>query len=67
MSDSKWLYYNGTTQAWYLEGQQPSGYTKYYYGDQATVAKTSTVNNDIVYMYAQWKIFLITKKSVLGY
>ena len=54
-SDNKWLYSNHNENHWYLEGNQPSGYTKFVYNDCARVAKTSSQNNDIVTMYAQWE------------
>lgn len=55
-SDNKWYYTNGSKTGWYVEGSQPSGYTKYKYRDQATVAKTSAVDGDKVYLFAQWEI-----------
>ena len=37
-----------------MEGNEPSGYSKYLYNDRANVAHTSSVNNDVITMYAQW-------------
>lgn len=54
-SDSKWYYTNGTDSSWYLEGSQPAGYYKSTYIDGVNVAKSSTVDGDVVTMYAQWK------------
>lgn len=54
-SDSKWLYTDGETTQWCVEHQQPSGYSKKLYADETTVSKTSSVNNDVIYMYAQWE------------
>lgn len=54
-SDNKWLYTNQSENHWYIEGNQPSGYTKFVYNDCARVAKTSAQNNDTVTMYAQWE------------
>ena len=54
-SDNKWYYTNGSSTGWYVEGTEPDGYTKFKYNDQATIAKTSSVDGDKVYMYAQWE------------
>ena len=56
-SDNKWYYKNNTNdkKGWYLQGKQPSGYVKIPYGNGCSVARTSSVNNDIVRFYAQWK------------
>lgn len=53
-NDNKWLYTNGTRNAWYVENSQPSDYYKFLYNDKARIAKTSSYNNDIITMYAQW-------------
>ncbi len=55
-SDNKWIYKNqaGTTK-WYTESSAPSNYTKATYNDRARVSKTSSVNNDIITMYAKWE------------
>ncbi len=50
----QWYYTNGTENAWYTAGSEPAGYTKYIYKDKQGVAKTSSVNEDTVIMYAQW-------------
>lgn len=54
-SDKKWLYTNGNTNKWYKEGNQPSGYKKKVYKDEAVVSKLSSKNNDVVRAYAVWK------------
>ena len=55
-SDKKWRYSNGTnTEEWYTEGSQPSGYSKYIYGDGDNVWKTSPVNKDTATFYAVWE------------
>lgn len=55
-SDNKWLYTdNNGHNGWYLENSQPNGYVKYVYNNCAKIAKTSSVNNDIVTFYAQWE------------
>lgn len=53
-SDSKWLFTDGSNSGWYVEGTQPEGFYKFVYNDGATISKTSSVNGDKVYMYAQW-------------
>lgn len=53
-SDNKWLYDNGTSDCWCLEGSEPSGYQKHIYKDEITVGKSTTVHNDTVIMYANW-------------
>lgn len=53
-SDKKWYYTNGSVSGWYAEGSQPTGYKKYLYSDQVSVAHTTSVSNDTVTMYAQW-------------
>lgn len=53
-NDNKWLYTNGTKNGWYVENSQPSDYYKFLYNDTAKIAMTSSYNNDIVTMYAQW-------------
>lgn len=55
-SDNKWLYTdNNGHNGWYLENTQPDGYVKFVYNNCAKIAKTSSVNNDIVTLYAQWE------------
>ena len=53
-SDGKWLYKSGSTDGWYSEGSQPAGWQKAVYANCVSVAKSTTVNNDTVTMYAQW-------------
>ena len=53
-SDNKWYYTNGSNKGWYIEGQEPDGYDKYLYSDEQVVFNTTSINNDIVTMYAQW-------------
>lgn len=55
--DGKCYYTNGTTKKWYLEGQQPSGYYKYLYPNNATLSKTSAIDGDVITMYAQWDVY----------
>lgn len=53
-SDAKWYYTNGSKYGWYKEGKQPSGYQKAVYKNKASIARTSSVNNDKVHMFARW-------------
>lgn len=53
-SENKWLYDNGTSDCWCLEGNEPSGYQKHIYKDEITVGKSTTVHNDTIIMYANW-------------
>ncbi len=55
ISDNKWYYTNGSSTGWYEEGNEPAGYYKYPYRDERTVIDTTSVDGDIVIMYAQWK------------
>ncbi len=56
-SDNKWLYKSedGKTNAWYLEGEQPSGYAKNVMKTTSSVSKTSAIDGDVVVLYAVWK------------
>ena len=54
-SDDKWYFADKNNAGWYVDGKQPSGYTKWAYPNGCTVSKTSNVDNDCVVMYAQWK------------
>ena len=56
-SDNKWYYKdpNSSSEGWYVSGNQPKGWVKSIYADQTFVANTTSVNDDIVTMYAQWK------------
>ena len=70
-SDGKWLcqdQYNLSKRRWLSEQelkQYNRKYEKYLYKDKSYVSKTSSTNNDIVYMYAQWskKVFKIIKNE----
>lgn len=54
-SDDKWLYKNGTSYGWYIEGTQPSGYVKHLYNNQDTISTSDYIANDTITMYAQWR------------
>ena len=56
-SDNKWLYYSSSLKkdGWYAKGKQPSGYSLQVYKNQQSLARTSSVNNDIITMHAIWK------------
>ena len=57
-SDNKWRYRHpsdSSQSGWYVEGTQPSGWVKHAYGNAGTLATVSSVNNDTVTFYAQWK------------
>lgn len=54
-SDNKCYFTNESKSDWYVDGEQPEGYTKYIFDDQETVLNLSDVHNDTVYMYAQWE------------
>ncbi|MEA4893727.1 MAG: S-layer homology domain-containing protein [Oscillospiraceae bacterium] len=54
-SDHKWLYSNGTTNAWCVENVQGSGYKKSLMQPGATVTKLSSYYGGQVYLYAQWE------------
>lgn len=56
----QWYYTNGSDSGWYTEGSQPSGYTKSVYRDGAGVAKTTSVDGDVVILYAQWEPITFT-------
>lgn len=58
-SDNTWRYQNPNNTAqtgWYLEGEQPEGWTKYPYYDAGWVAKTASNPGETVTFYAQWKL-----------
>lgn len=57
-SDNKWLYKSNLTGEgkWCLQGTQPENYALSLYKDKAGIAKTSSINKDIVTMYAQWDV-----------
>lgn len=54
---SMWLYKNYTTKetGWYLEGEQPSGYSKYTFSDEDSFSQLHYVDNGRVTFYAQWR------------
>ena len=55
--DQKWRYVSadGTSKGWYVEGQQPAGYVKYIYEDGVSVTTPTSVDGDILNLYAQWE------------
>lgn len=59
-SDNKWLYHNGTTFGWYVEGTQPTDYDKYLYNEQDTISTVDYTANETVIMYAQWRPYQYT-------
>jgi hypothetical protein len=70
-SDNMWYYVSddGNTKGWYVEGTQPSGYTKQVLATTSGVSKTSAVDGDTVILYAVWqentgKVSLDGKKVV---
>lgn len=56
----KWYYKNLDTgeKGWYIEGEQPDGYTKYVYSDQATVKQTVSAGRHVIF-FALWNEFFI--------
>ena len=55
-SDGLWYYQDSNgNRNWYAKGSQPSGYTLYLYNDGGSIAKTTSVHNDTITMYAQWE------------
>ena len=56
-SDNEWYYVSadGATKGWYVEGSQPSGYTKQVMATTSGVSKTSEIDGDTVIMYAVWQ------------
>ncbi len=56
-SDNKWMYKSadGKTNGWYLEGEQPEGYAKNVMKTTSSVSKTSSLDGDVVILYAVWK------------
>lgn len=63
-SDNKWLYKNSVTgnDKWFKEGTETNNYYKKLYLDNATVSKSTLVNNDVVDFYAQWVPITFTIK-----
>lgn len=53
-SDKKWKYTKGDKSGWYVEGKAPSGYVKTVYKDKGGLSTTTSVNGDIIVMYAKW-------------
>ena len=54
-AQNQWRYTNGTKSAWYKEGSQPDGWTKYVYKPTAKLTNLTAINNDTVTLYAQWE------------
>lgn len=56
VEQNKWYYHNAddTDRAWYKEGSQPSGYTKFIYKDKANVSKTGAKGGHVL-LCAQWE------------
>lgn len=57
---NKWYYKNsdGSHKAWYIEGEQPEGYVKCVYYNEATISKTTAPGRHII-MVALWNEFTI--------
>ncbi|MDO4532218.1 MAG: InlB B-repeat-containing protein [Coriobacteriia bacterium] len=53
-SSKKWYYTNGSTSKWYKKGEQPSGYKLVVYSDQHSVRWTTSVDKDVIEVYAVW-------------
>lgn len=53
-SDGKWLYTNGKTKKWFVAGKQSKGYAKVVYKNGASFSKTTSVNGDVLHLYAKW-------------
>ncbi|NCB73961.1 MAG: S-layer homology domain-containing protein [Clostridia bacterium] len=54
-SDHKWLYTNGTSNAWSIAGEEGAGYSKSLMQPGAVVLKLCTYYGGQVYLYAQWE------------
>ena len=52
---AQWYYTDGSDTGWYAEGSEPSGWYKYTYQENQSVAKTTSVDGDVVKMYTQWE------------
>lgn len=52
---NQWMYTNGTRSIWCKKGYQPSGYYLKTYYDGGWVSGTTSVNGDVVILYAKWK------------
>lgn len=54
-SDNKWVYTSPDgTNGWYVEGTQPTGYTKHVLKTTSGVSKTTSVQDDVIILYAVW-------------
>ena len=54
-SDNKWIYTSPDgTNEWYEEGTQPSGYNKNVMSTTASISKTSSLQDDVIILYAVW-------------
>ncbi len=67
-SDKKWFCQkknDSSKTAWLTEKQlsKDNSYKKFLYSNKAKVSKTSSVNHDVVTMYAQWKKLKSIRKS----
>ena len=66
-SQKQWRYTNsdGSIDGWYTEGSQPDGCTKYIYKNSTKVSATTSVDGDVIQLYAQWtaKTYTITFKN----
>ena len=56
-SDGKWGYKNGSSTKWFAEGKQTSGYYKNLYANKGSSSNATSVNGDVVTLYAQWVKF----------
>ena len=69
-SQKQWRYTNsdGSIDGWYAEGSQPDGCTKYIYKDGTKVSATTSVDGDVVQLYAQWTLnsYTVTFKDADG-
>ncbi len=55
LSDGKKLFVSETGEkAWYKDGTQPSGYTKYLFINRESIKNLTDVHKDTVKLYAQW-------------
>ena len=54
-SDKKWLYVKGSKAEWYVKGAQPAGYNLRVFGNRAKIKNLTTVRNDKITMYANWR------------
>ena len=56
-SDNKWQYVasDGATKGWFVDGTQPSGYSKFVASTTSSVSEASAVQDDVVILYAVWQ------------